>query len=314
MSGTNEVRFGLKIAYNVGLVECAIGIIVNTLLLVVIISNPLNNLRKSSWVTISNLALADLLTSVTSIPFFKPEIIANVTAEFWANASFFMGHSSSFFFLLLFSVERYVVVKYPIKSHSILTKTRVYVACLTCWGVAITIGGTFLYRGSNQYKLNVLMYGVLELAAVLMIVFTVLLIVEVKAASRRDVAHKRRVGQARDISMVLIIIVFIFMVTTFPYFIMKQFEAFARENPRLFRCKSECPYYYFPVACLNFVVNPFIYAWHLPEYRCAVVALFTKRIPGERRRRYQSPKEMQHTARDFLETSPIKNNSNVTAV
>ena len=71
-SGENNEDVFWKVVSYIALVECALGIISNSLLLLLTYSNPLNNLRKSSWITITNLALADLLTSILSIFFCYP--------------------------------------------------------------------------------------------------------------------------------------------------------------------------------------------------------------------------------------------------
>ena len=49
------------------LTECIIGVLLNSLLLIVIIRNPLKNLRKRGCGTITSLGIADLVTNLGGI-------------------------------------------------------------------------------------------------------------------------------------------------------------------------------------------------------------------------------------------------------
>ena len=140
-----------------------IGVISNSLLLLLTYSNPLNNLRKSSWITITNLAAADLLTSISTIPFCHPVYyeLMHASDMQYACAEVFLliGYANSFFLLMLFSIERYIAIKYPIESGTILTRKRVFLACLLCWAAAI---GCALPTILGSISFLFALYGILE--------------------------------------------------------------------------------------------------------------------------------------------------------
>ena len=120
------------------LVECVLGIISNSLLLLLTYSNPLNNLRKSSWITITNLAVADLLTSILSIFFCHPVhklalVHASDMQYACAEVLLHIGYASYLFVPMLFTIERYMATKHPFHSGSILSRKRIFLACLLYW-------------------------------------------------------------------------------------------------------------------------------------------------------------------------------------
>ena len=289
-SGGNITNFNIdgsaiaiwKVATSIALVECLIGIISNSLLLLLTYINPLNNLRKSSWITITNLAAADLLTSIFTIPFCHPvyemtleRISSDKIKYFSVDIFLHIGYASSFFSLMLFAIERYIAIKHPFESRNILTRKRVFLACLLCWAAAI--GCSFFIIAVSVEFLTAL-YGILELSVLIMILFQILIIRGIKDASRYVEGGSKRKAVMKNVSTTSVVLIFVLMVTAFPYFIAKQVEFLYRDYPNLFTGKiaRRFPYYYFPVACLNFIINPFIYALRLPDYRNAFVALLKR--------------------------------------
>ena len=276
-SSLNKTESGENIIWKVtsyiALVECALGIISNSLLLLLTYSNPLNNLRKSSWITITNLAAADLLTSILSILFCHPvyELAlehANYMQFACAEVFQHIGYASSFFLLMFFAIERYIATKHPFKSGTILTRKRIFLACLLCWAAAIGCALPIILR-SQEFIIT--LYGILEFSVLVMILFQLLIIKGIKEASRHLEDGSKRKAHMKNISTTIIILIFVLMVTAFPYFIAKQIEFLNRDYPNLFtELAGMFPYYYFPVGCLNFIVNPFIYAWRLRDYRNAL--------------------------------------------
>ena len=228
------------------------------------------------------MASADLLTSILSILFCHPvfELAlkhASVMQYACAEVFLFIGYTSSFFFLMLLSIERYIAIKYPIESGTILTRKRIFLACLLCWAAAIGCALPIILQ-SQHYLIA--LYGILEFSALVMIFFQLLIIKGIKEASRPLEDGSTRKAHMKNISTTILILIFVLMVTAFPYFIAKQVEFLNRDYPHLFTGKMArlFPYYYFPVAYLNFIVNPFIYAWRLPDYRNVFKELLNRKL------------------------------------
>ena len=287
-SGENNEDVFWKVVSYIALVECALGIISNSLLLLLTYSNPLNNLRKSSWITITNLALADLLTSILSTLFCHPVYeLALLPASDMQHACtevlLHIGYASSFFLLMLFAIERYIAIKHPFESGNILTRKRIFLACLLCWAAAIGCALPIILRSQ---EFIIALYGILEFSALVMILFQVLIIKGIKEASRHLEDGSTRKAHMKNVSTTIVILILVLMVTTFLYFIGKQVEFLYRDYPNLFTGKVArlFPYYYFPIACLNFIVNPFIYALRLPDYRNALRELLNRKLLKRERR------------------------------
>ena len=193
-----------------------------------------------------------------------------------------IGYASSFFVLMLFSIQRYIATKHPFQSGSILTRKRIFLACLLCWAAAIGCALPIILRSQ---EFIIALYGILEFSALVMILFQVLIIKGIKEASRHLEDGSKRKAHMKNISTTIVILILVLMVTAFPYFIAKQVEFFSRDYPHLFTEVSRLfPYYYFPIACLNFIVNPFIYALRLPDYRNALRELLNRKLLKRERR------------------------------
>ena len=255
---------------------------------------------------ITNLALADLLTSMATIPTCYPVYdLLNEQQVYIANVFLYIGYCGSFFLILLFAIERYIAIKHPIQSSHIITKKRNFAAIILCWAVAIVFGGLTHYHGAHQNKVYIGMYGILQLTTLVMILFQILIIRNIKEASESVQGGSDRETQMKNISVTIVMLILILIVTAFPYFIAKQVEFVRREYPHLITANMAgfFPYYYLPVASLNFILNPFIYAWRLPDYRWALVALFKKKSL-RRETRTQRSSRMLISQRETMRTTP----------
>ena len=221
-----------------------------------------------------------------------------------------IGYANSFFLLMLFSIERYIAIKYPIESGTILTRKRVFLACLFCWAAAIGCALP-IFLPSRHYLIA--FYGILEFSALVMIFFQILIIKGIKEASRHLEDDSTRKAHMKNISTTIVILILVLMVTAFPYFIAKQVEFFSRDYPHLFTEVSRLfPYYYFPIACLNFIVNPFIYAWRLPDYRNAFKELLNQKLLRRETKAQRNSRRFTSRSRSQKENAPVSVTSTTT--
>ena len=265
------------------LAECTIGVAVNSLLLIVIIRNPLRNLRKRSWLTITNLAVADLLTSAATMLLSHYDMEerkeeGNILTLKFSYAFIHIGYSASFFMLLLFSIEVYIATKNPLHCHLILTRNKVLWASAGFWLLAVLIGSSHFWSDAYPMEIIIICIGVLELAVVVVIILRILVILNVRK-SRRHIADQIQSGSHTSRLTVTFLLLFVvYMITAFPYFVIEQIHFLSHSKPEWkINFEHDFIVYYLPIAYVNFMVNPLIYAWRMPDYRRALVALVTCR-------------------------------------
>ena len=189
------------------------GILCNTLLILAIIVDPLGVLRKGAWVTILNLAVADFLSCATN---FVDQflVIADEHSHkifiyhLRAIIAFFsmFSMSASFMSLTLLTVQVYMFIKYPIKSRLILTKTKVALACLVVWVLAVLLGlsqiaiALQLVQGRIAFIPPMANFVVVTLVVVIQVVFKVLIVVEILRSRHDDVNAEIQNKKQKDLA------------------------------------------------------------------------------------------------------------------
>ena len=258
---------------------CSIGMLCNLLLFLVIAIDPLAVLHRGAWITILNLSVADFLACGSlflKLLFYKtmPKLMEEASNFLWM-----FGVGASFIFLGLLTGQIYIIIKYPVKSRLILTRKRVLMSCTAVWLIAIAIGfGNIAYIWLNNMKvfyIYIANIAVLELDVVFQVVLKILIVIQILGNRHKlpdDRIQNKNEKHAAKIIIVLNVIMFL---TAFPFFLAKQIEylhalGHLHGDPLL----GKFPYYYEPVALLNFVSNPLLYSFRLEEYRRSLLALF----------------------------------------
>ena len=278
-----------------------IGILCNILLILVIIVDPLGILRKGAWVTIVNLAVADLLTYANSFViqflwrYFVPEL------EYWRISQFFsmFSMSASFMFWTLLTVQVYMIITYPIKSRLILTKAKVTLACMVVWVLALPLG---LFKIANVWAQTrevlyfyIISFTILTLVVVIQVVFKVHIVVEILRSRRDDVNAETQNKKQNDLAKTAVILNVILIVAAFPYFLTKQiaYVLYIGVNMDNTTVLWQFLYYYEPVFLLNFIANvPVLYSLRLQDYRRSLLALFSCKWRKQRNNVQQPMTEM----------------------
>ena len=260
----------------------------NALLIMAIIIDPLRTLRKGAWLTILNLAFADLLTTAAaiilySIPRLQIKLSHRLLWNFIFEVVLNSGYSASFFFLTLWNMEVFVITKYPLHCKSILTKTKVRIACALAWLMGTAMGClAFVKQFELCMKLLVAWIGILELAVLIQVIFKILIIMAI-VKGRKSLSNSYKSGKHNNVAKTVIILNAVLMLTAFPYFISLQIWYVSRlgviDIPVFM---NQFAQYYFPVGLINGVVNPFVYAWRLPDYRRTLLACLRKRRSSSR--------------------------------
>ena len=263
----------------------AIGAFLNILLIIAFLADPLKVLRRGVWITILNLAFADLISCVANF------LDVGLISEFDVTDSmtfrivrFFLtfGVSASFMLLATLTVETYVVTKYPIKGRVLLTRKKTVILCAMAWFLAMPLGLSniaylFTDNFSRLMKIYIAQIAVLELTVIIQVILKVLIIREIMKSRRNINTHHQQQQQQQQIAKTIIMLNVILIVTALPYFVSKQLEFVWKlpvvgGNQLLWRFSN----YYEPIAAINYLANPILYARRLPDYRRTLRAPFTK--------------------------------------
>ncbi|CAB3991654.1 5-hydroxytryptamine receptor 2A-like [Paramuricea clavata] len=264
----------------------AIGAFLNILLIIAFLADPLKVLRRGVWITILNLAFADLISCVAN--FFDVGLISefDVTDSMtFRIVRFFLtfGVSASFMLLATLTVETYVVTKYPIKGRVLLTRKKTVILCAMAWFLAMPLGLSniaylFTDNFSRLMKIYIAQIAVLELTVIVQVILKVLIIREIMKSRRNTHQQQQRQNNKhKEIAKSIIILNVILIVTALPYLVSKQLEFIWKlrvvgEDQLLWRFSN----YYEPIAAINYLANPILYALRLPDYRRTLLAPFTK--------------------------------------
>ena len=261
----------------------SIGVLFNVLLIIAIFVDPLKLLRKGAWITIINLAFADLISCVANFMDVGLAIEFHVTDPVTIRiVRFFLifGVGASFILLTLLTVETYVVTKYPIKGRLVLTGTKTVMLCIAAWILAVPLGlSNIAYLFTDKFSVLMEIYiaqiAFLEVAVFVQVILKMLIIREIMK-SRRSTLQQRN-NRHKEVAKTIIMLNVILIVTSLPYFVAKQLEfvwklKLIQGDDLLWRFSN----YYEPVAAINYIANPILYALRLPNYKRTLLVPFTK--------------------------------------
>lgn len=300
-SSRNLTTPSVTIAYNhddfvhpenvVTIITGILSVFANSFLLYVMYKDPLKVFRAKISYLVVCLAISDFLTAVNGVlyGFLQPLNMYHIGLWYiiWATVL------TSVLTVFGMCVERWLAILYPFISGSICTKRLTQYFCIGVWilsaGVASSIH--FLPR-IMPFILTCLM----EVFLLLIVVLYIMLLHYFRRTQRRTCAvekvrqYKQRsndeeanIGTGKRKSTKVIkqkaaletqlliavsILVLILFVTFIPYNLGTQIHfgylLFTdRPHPKI----NIFLRYFFPVKFLNFLVNPFVYAWRLDHYR-----------------------------------------------
>ena len=269
--------------YVLGVVFSILAIVLNGFLLLVMVKERTVFFHTRVSYFVINLAVADCLTGV-SLTYLElrellklkthPALIPMVVLFNWTTVQ------CSFFTLLLMSVNWLIMVLYPLRWSNILTVRRTLTSVAAVWLVSIA-GGVMLHFHKAATQLVILSF--VELCTLLFIcnslfIYPVLRKREQCRYTSGDPSQsfERPPPTFRDkMSTVVVILMVVLIVTQLPFVtcfqIMLADSLFDKNVFQKIDVLSLYQAYSYTqaFACLNFVVNPIVYAWRIRTYRKA---------------------------------------------
>lgn len=266
------------------------GVLFNLAVILAIIVDPLKTLRKGAWITILNLAMADWVSCVGCFclwgkSFFTVIHNSNLlTAICYFTWSF--GTSASFFMLTFFTVQIYVITKFPLKSRFMFSVRKTVLVTMAIWLCSVPMGVSYisyLYFHTNRetnFKIWAARIGVLQIAVLVQITLNVQVTIEIMKSKRSTENEYSQNNKHKNIAKTVIMLTLILCFTAFPHFLFKQIEFIARQgylgSSKTVHILGTLSYLYAPIALLNFTANPILYSLRLPDYRRTLLVFIGK--------------------------------------
>ena len=266
-----------------------IGVVSNTLLLVAFLKDPLKCFRNSGTYLVMNLAVSDGLKCL-NVPFYL--IIRDKTTITTSDLIIiyfaFCLSTVSFVAITSISIDRFLMVVYPIK-HRIVVKGKLVILWIAAiWIVGCSASALLLiYIHKNGRNFGNVFSVILIIVSSVMYASTYY---KLKKQSRNMALQNSSEGRAQEIRILkekqflntIVIIACVAFICIVPYMI------FHLNHGLLNLPKGKVTSEVFETATLfilytNFAVNPFIYILRLPNYRKTFYLLYCKRRTASRR-------------------------------
>ena len=257
------------------LIICIFGAVSNVLLLVVFIKDPLKCFRNSGTYLVISLSVSDLLTNVFgSFTHIKPR-----TGFYLFLLTYWFG-SVSLASLSSVSIDRFIIVTYPIQ-YRILVKGKAMVLWLaTIWIVTCAIPLCMLFSDSHEASTKSALHIFNATVAIISAVIYASTYHKLKKLSRNIALTNSNESRAQTIRILkerrflntIIILACIAFVCTVPPLIISAIYIFQDlERSKIY------DRIIVSILQINFAVNPLIYIIRLPNYRKTFYLIYCRK-------------------------------------
>ena len=258
------------------------GVTSNALLVIALIKDPLKCFKNSGTYFFINLSVSDLLTSLYGFSLLHKAIF---TSEFKMVTKFLTLTIGivSFATMASVSIDRFLLVAYPLKHHQLLTRKVMILWLLVIWisGIALPMSGLFFdYQMSLMLTINCLDISlVLFSVAMYAITYSTL-----KKHSKNIAQRNATEGRAQEIRILkekkflktitlVACIAFFCIVPPMISFQLNRSLDFWNDDLETVVLHEM----FIHIFYINFAVNPIIYVLRLPNYRKTFYSIYCKR-------------------------------------
>ena len=262
------------------IIICSLGVISNVLLLVAFIKDPLKCFRNSGTYLVMNLSVSDCLMCLISLAgSITPRLGLNTAFQFFL----YWVVSVSFVTITSISIDRFLMVAYPIK-HRILMKGKVVILWITAIWIMSCIIPAFLKLSDireTSGRMALCLFNVI--IVFLSSVMYSSTYYKLKRHPRNMALQNSTESRAQEIRILkekrflktIIIIACIAFVCILPFLIFHLFDfSIGLGEDNLASTMSYRVFSY--IYVVNFAVNPLIYILRLPKYRKTFYLLYCK--------------------------------------
>ncbi|XP_061622649.1 adenosine A2a receptor a isoform X1 [Phyllopteryx taeniolatus] len=298
-----------------------------------------SNLQSNTNFFVVSLAVADIAVGVLAIPFaivISIGFCSNFYGCLFIACFLLILTQSSIFSLLAIAMDRYIAIKLPLRYNSLVTGQRAQCIIAICWVLSIIIGLTpmmgwhkFSEKNTNECPPGLMtclfeevvvmdymvyfnffacvMIPLLLMLAIYLCIFMAarhqLKLIEVKAVH----GEKSRSTLQKEVQAAksLAIIVGLFAVCWLPLHIMNCFTLFC---PKCQRPPLLILYVAIILSHGNSVVNPFIYAYRIREFRQTFRKIIRRHILGRQELPEKKGSRRNSLHRSFTDSNRLKAN------
>ena len=275
----------------VGLAECVAIVTLNLCTIIVFIRN--RNLRKRSTYLVINLAVIDMFVGLVAVYnlFYFPGILCNL----WNWYSNEVGISISiivpmtlFVFgslinIAIIALERVHATFFPFK-HRVLKKCvyRLIIAVVWVTSGLLTIAFSLLLHFDNKlYYADYLHVTFISISLLIICVSYTSIVIKVRCGAQPQ--RHGATSRERKLTITLLIMTVVSLLLYLPYVI----AYYVLLNIEILESLSFSGHHHLDSALVvlyysNSLVNPILYAIRMPEYRSALLALFSRRRQQQR--------------------------------
>ncbi len=272
-----------EFAYNLPVfIISVLGVSLNVLLLVAILKDPLKCFRNSGTCLVMNLAVSDCLTCLVA-PFY---LVSSDVIPGWYRIFEFLVMwfgTASFVSIASISIDRFLLVAYPIKHHIKMKGKGVILWLAAIWIVSCTIPLIRLFydRKGNE-RIAVYIFGVsMIITSAVIYCFTYW---KLRKQAKNIALQNSRESRAQEIRILkekkflntIVIIACVAFLCIVPSMVFFQIYESLGWWKNIFIVKIFLKIFTFTFY-LNFAVNPIIYVIRLPNYRKTFYLLYFKR-------------------------------------
>ncbi|XP_046904247.1 adenosine A2a receptor a [Hypomesus transpacificus] len=292
-----------------------------------------SNLQSITNFFVVSLAVADIAVGVLAIPFailISTGFCSNFYGCLFIACFVLVLTQSSIFSLLAIAIDRYIAIKIPLRYNSLVTGQRAKGIIAICWVLSIIIGLTPM-MGWNKFTENLnstcppglmkclfeevvvmeymvyfnflacVLVPLLLMLAIYLVIFMAarrqLKLIELKAAH----GEKSRSTLQKEVQAAksLAIIVGLFAICWLPLHLINCFTLFC---PQCAHAPLWTLYVAIILSHANSVVNPFIYAYRIREFRHTFRKIIRRHVLG-RRELFESGGSVRTTAHNSISDS-----------
>lgn len=275
--------------YVIGLLIAFTSMLLNGFLLLVLAKKRNYFLHMRVTYYIINLGIADLLTSVIVLSLVLTRVFQLPLTTTWENIMVLLNWitmQSSFYTLTMMSIDRLVIVLYSLRWSYILTIKRTIINIIFLWVISVA-GGILMHFYQLETRLAILSF--VELSIIIFICNSLFIYPVLRRREKGTVITNTTSSQTvysqrvlyplpyDNMSKVVIILILVLIITQLPFVICLQMwlihELSGGNILGVVRSPTFLTGYEYTqsFACLNFAINPVVYAWRIKKYREAFV-------------------------------------------
>ena len=262
----------------------------NLMVVIAVIINPLKKLRSPFNYFVINLAVADLIVGIISMPIgiylhvleYLKQISNFLAVKKLFQLALFISLTASLLCLISLSIDRYIAITFPMKYRSNLSWKKCWIVSFLIWVFSLTLPLVYVKVGYIDFLMIYINTAVVIAGITLIITYIRVYkflraqAMTMKTITRTTSTHEKileakRTSEQRRVTRVLLLILILFLACYIPGTICVYILQFCTKcNCEFIHIMRDTSFY---LLTVNSCMNPFVYAFKNKHYRHAVVEL-----------------------------------------